>query len=91
MKKTFALALAMALLMAGNADAVQKYYVSIGCYPNYKMYRIPCDVGTTWQVCGAAFCKGLAMREPSGDARSRALSPEQKLPRLLAPLPADVQ
>lgn len=71
---------------ATDAWAAKYYYVSIGCWPDYKLHRVKCEVGTTWQACGREFCYGLTTA-PTGPERQRAMADPGKAPRLLGPLP----
>lgn len=91
MKTTFALALAVALLASGSAQAAKKYYISVGCHPTYKLYRIPCDVGTSWKTCAAEFCNTIVAAPGSGPGQGRERAGSRPEPRLLAPLPPGVR
>ncbi|MCF8505734.1 MAG: hypothetical protein K9G59_12550 [Caulobacter sp.] len=91
MKTTLALALAMALLASGTAQAAKKYYISVGCHPTYKLYRIGCDVGTPWKECAAAFCNTIVIGPGSGPGEARERAGPRPEPRLLAPLPPGVR
>lgn len=94
MKKSLMLAMVLATTMAATtALAAKKYYISIGCWPDYKMHRIGCDVGTSWKTCAREACYGIAT---SGDgntaAKARRAEPDvKKEPKLLGPLPAEAR
>lgn len=73
MRKTSKLLLALTLCVASSgAIADRKYFISIGCYPDYKMHRIACDVGTSWKTCAAAVCDTIAPRDPGNAKRMRS-------------------
>lgn len=87
MKLRFVLAAMLAgVALSTPAAAAKKYYISIGCYPDYKLSRISCDVGTSWKVCARAHCRVsiAAPRTPAEKARAAS-----KEPKLFSVLPAD--
>ena len=84
MKKRFIIAAVFAgVTLSSAANAAKKYYISIGCYPDYKMHRIACDVGTSWKVCAKEACGfKIADMDPAQKARA-----ERRAPKLFSPLP----
>jgi len=89
MKKVFGVvALLCMAAFASDAWAAKYYYVNIGCWPDYKLYRVKCEVGTSWQACGREFCYGLPTA-PTGQDKLRALADPTKAPKLLGPLPRE--
>lgn len=66
-----------------SAEAAAKYYINIGCWPDYKMYRVGCDVGTPWKTCARKFCGVNLSTNSSGTSRDKFVD---KAPRLLQPL-----
>lgn len=95
MKKALMLAAVLATALTASSALADKkvYYFSVGCYPDYKLHRISCDVGTSWKVCAAKFCNAIAA--PGGrDAAERARKANPSLnigPKLLSPLPQEAR
>lgn len=90
---TLTLAAAITMLVSGEAAAAKKYYISVGCHPDYKLRRIGCDVGTDWKTCARKFCNGIMAPGPGSNAAevSRRRTRNQGEPRLLAPLPPGIR
>ncbi len=60
MKKFLIVCVALAAaLTASPSFARQKYWINVGCWPDYRMHHIACNVGETRIHCARMACYGV--------------------------------
>jgi len=59
MKKIVIASIALAASLATSPAFAQKYWITIGCWPDYKMHRIACNVGESQQHCARMACYNM--------------------------------